>query len=82
MSRTIALSTAGQYTDVVAALLDQLRQLHEDLRHLVDCDPEQEVTGIAFTLVDQVIAEARSWLPVDSSLRNQVPELVSIERVV
>lgn len=61
----------------MAALLPQLRQLHTDLQRLVDRDPEQEVTGIAYPLVDAVISEARSWLPPSSSLRDQVREVIS-----
>ena len=43
----------------MAALVDQLRQLHHDLQYLVERDPEQEVTGIALPLVDAVVSEAR-----------------------
>jgi hypothetical protein len=66
----------------VAALLDQLRQLHADLKTLVDRDPEQEVTGTAIYLIDDVISEARSWLPEESTLRSQVREIISVDSIL
>ena len=63
----------------MAALVDQLRQLHHDLQYLVERDPEQEVTGIALPLVDAVVSEARIRLPPESTLQRQVVELISPE---
>lgn len=60
-------------------MLYQLRQLHETLTRLVDRDPEQEVTGIALPVIDQVVAEARRSLPEGSTLGGQIVELISPE---
>ena len=65
----------------MAALVDQLRQLHSDLETLVDRDPEQEVRGPALTLVDLVTAEARNNLPEGSTLGSQITELISVELI-
>jgi hypothetical protein len=67
--------------EVVAALPSQLRQLHDDLKNLVDRDPEQEVTGVALPLIDAVVAEARRRLPPESTLQHQVIELISLETI-
>lgn len=61
----------------MAALVDQLRQLHADLTRMVDRDPEQEVGGPALPLIDAVITEARESLPETSTLRHQVVDLIS-----
>lgn len=63
----------------MAALVDQLRQLHADLATLVDRDPEQEVRGLALTLMDAVISEARQNLPEGSTLGFQIVEIISVE---
>lgn len=63
----------------MAALLDQLRQLHTDLNRLAGRDPEQEVTGLAFNLLDAVISEARRMLPEGSTLQDQVIELINAD---
>lgn len=65
----------------MAALLDQLRQLHRDLQRLVDRDPEQEVQGVALPLVDAVVSEATRSLPASSTLGQQVVELVSLDSI-
>lgn len=65
----------------MAALVDQLRQLHGDLQRLVDRDPDQEVDGIALPLVDAVVSEARRNLPQGSTLGQQIIELVSPESI-
>jgi hypothetical protein len=59
----------------MAALLAQLEQLHQDLAALMERDPEQEVVGSAFPLLDAVLSEAREALPTDSTLRSQVADL-------
>ena len=60
----------------MAALLARLEQLHRDLTELIENDPEQEVTGSAFSLLDAVLSEAREALPAESALRGQVADLV------
>ena len=57
----------------MSALLEQLRQLHADLRAASDRDPEQEVTGVAVPLVDAVLSRARTLVePADSGLAEQI----------
>jgi hypothetical protein len=65
----------------VAALIDQLRQLREDLRVLVDSDEEQEVQAPALSTVDAVLREAREQLPADSTLSDQITDIISAEFV-
>lgn len=66
----------------MSALLDQLRQLREDLVAISDRDPEQEVTGIAVPLVDSVLSEARGLVEAgDSGLAGQIIDLVSVEQI-
>lgn len=65
----------------MAALLDQLRQLHKDLEALMTQDSEQEVQGMALPLIDAVLSEARKRLPDESTLRNQIVELISPESI-
>jgi hypothetical protein len=48
---------------VVAAILDQLRQLHADLKFQYEKDREQEVDATVLPLIDAIIAEARDLLP-------------------
>jgi hypothetical protein len=66
---------------MMAALVDQLRQLHRDLQALVDRDPEQEVRGPALPLMDAVISEARNNLPVGSTLGTQMVEIISVAAI-
>jgi hypothetical protein len=66
----------------VSALLEQLRQLHADLRAASDRDPEQEVTGVAVPLVDAVLSRARTLVePADSGLAEQIVDLISVEQI-
>lgn len=66
---------------LMAALLDQLRQLRRDLKELVARDPEQEVGGLALPLIDSVLREARERLPSESSLPAQIVDLISPEAI-
>ena len=61
-----------QTEQVVAALMAQLGQMHQDLVALMERDPEQEVVGSVFPLLDAVLSEAREALPTESTLRSQV----------
>lgn len=63
----------------MAALLDQLRQLRSDLTSMMSTDSEQEVTGTAFQTLERVLTEARAALPAESTVRDQVPELFSVD---
>jgi hypothetical protein len=65
----------------MAALLDQLRQMHRDLHALAQTDSEQEVTGRAFAMVDAVLAEARVRRPPESTLRSQIEEFITPDAV-
>lgn len=65
----------------MSAIIDQLRQLHEDLHALVAGDSEQEVTGAAFVTFERLLSEARARLPPDSTVGQQVPELYTVEAV-
>jgi hypothetical protein len=65
----------------MAALLDQIRQLHSDLRFLVEKDPEQEVQGTTVLTLSAVLEEAQSSLPVDSTLGDQIFALISPESI-
>lgn len=60
--------------DVVA----QLRQLYVDLNRISHRDPEQELGGVAVSVVDHVFATARAALAGSSSL-DFAPELISPE---
>ena len=65
----------------MAAIVDQLRQMHGDLERLATRDPEQEVRGVALPLVDAVLSEAKMLLPEGSTLARQIVELVSPESI-
>ena len=65
----------------MAALVDQIRQLHSDLRFLVEKDPEQEVQGTTVLTLSAVLEEAQSSLPVDSTLGDQIFALISPESI-
>jgi hypothetical protein len=66
---------------IVAALLDQMRQLHSDLRALAERDPEQEVRGTAELTLSSILSEARASLPTESTLRDQIVDLISPESI-
>jgi hypothetical protein len=63
----------------MAALLDQLQQMHLDLKESAATDSEQEVTGSALRLLDNLVVEARSQLPAESTLRDQVEDMITWE---
>lgn len=73
---SMRVASAYATLEIVAALLAQLQQLHNDLTALIKNDPEQEVTGAAFPLLDAVLSEARDALPSISTLRSQVADLL------
>ncbi|HEX8094423.1 hypothetical protein [Jatrophihabitans sp.] len=57
----------------------RLQQLHDDLQQLVAADSEQEVLGAALSLMDQLVTEARSYLP--QPLRDQLRDFVTPELI-
>lgn len=65
----------------MAALQDQLRQLHTDLKSLIEHDPEQELQGPALPLADKVLREAKEALLPESTVREQVEDLISPAQV-
>jgi hypothetical protein len=63
----------------MGALVDQLKQLRQDLLDLVAADSEQEVGDPALPLIDLVLSEARERLPPGSTLGSQIVDLVSAD---
>ena len=72
---------SGDRIIIVAALLAQMRQLHSDLHALADRDPEQEVRGTAELTLRSIMSEARESLPAESTLRDQIIDLISPESI-
>ena len=60
-------------------VLAKARQLHEDLFHIVQRDPEQEVLGLAIPAVDAVIVAARKQLGEEMTSDAGLVELLSPE---
>ena len=65
----------------MAAILDQLRQLHEDLKFQYDRDSEQELDATIVPLIDSIVAEARSLLPEGSTVGEQMQDFVTVAAV-
>lgn len=65
----------------MAAILDQLRQLHEDLKFQYDRDSEQELDATVLPLIDSIVAAARSVLPADSTVGEPMRDFVTVAAV-
>lgn len=66
---------------MVAAIIDQLRQLHADLRFQYERDSEQELDATILPLIDSIVAEARGLLPEGSTVGEQMQDFVTVAAV-
>ncbi len=65
----------------MATIVDQLRQLHSDLKFQYEKDSEQEVDANILPLIDSIIAEARDLLPDGSTVGEQMQDFVTVAAV-
>lgn len=59
------MSGHARQTGPMATLAGRLRQLRADLKDLIDRDPDQEVTGQALLVLDQVVTQAHEGVPIE-----------------
>ena len=65
----------------MAAIVDQLRQLHSDLKFQYEKDTEQELDATILPLIDSIVAEARGLLPEGSTVGEQMQDFVTVAAV-